>query len=309
MPRDLAVVQLQCVLLRSHWQEKWWPCISSGAGAGKQSCRPWDFEVDSIIGLIIWCFSWLVYCWWVFLLVFQGLNCSVSQCHCSIIKTPCNCIIKTLSGCWYSTFCLHYSSSAFQGKHLQMEGLGYSMQTGAFLVARSPSCYTLLWKRRRKAGLSLHQSLFNLIVLRVRIAHLPKSKLLVGRHCNSCWQEGVKFLVIPNAFVKQNFMTWLSFFLFFLSFFSQVITLCHILTGRMHLCLRTLHYRILTCSTSPVAYQTHQGCGPPSVFSLCQIMKCGNNSNPFFWLCCTSENMINSIQLKVITSTRLSLYL
>lgn len=115
------------------------------------------------------------------------------------------------------------------------------------------------------------------------------------------------FLFIVCFWNKTSWPGFFSPFLFFFSF--QVITLCRIIRERMHLCLRTVLYQILTCSTSPVAYQTHQGCGPPSVFSLCQIMKCGNNSNPFFWLCCTSENMINSIQLKVITSTRLSLYL
>lgn len=59
-----------------------------------------------------------------------------------------------------------------------------------------------------------------------------------------------------------------------------------------------------------MAHNVYKGCGPPSVFSLCQIMESGNHSNPFFCVCCTSANMINSIQLKVITFPRLgrSLY-
>lgn len=59
-----------------------------------------------------------------------------------------------------------------------------------------------------------------------------------------------------------------------------------------------------------MAHNMYQRCGPPSVFSLCQIIESGNHSNPFFCVCRTSANMINSIQLKVITSPRLgrSLY-
>lgn len=48
--------------------------------------RPWIFEVDSIVGLIIQYFSWLVYLLWVLLLAFQGLNYSVSR-RSNIIKT------------------------------------------------------------------------------------------------------------------------------------------------------------------------------------------------------------------------------
>lgn len=65
------------------------------------------------------------------------------------------------------------------------------------------------------------------------------------------------------------------------------------------------HYSILACETSPLVCHAHQGWRPPSVSSLCQMTKCGNNSNPFFCFCDTLENMRNWIQLKLVAATML----